>query len=251
MTLTQDTLSQDAFLGGRLQIKQPRKGYRAGVDPVFLASAVPATSGQSVLELGLGVGVASLCLASRVKGLAQYGVEIQPDYAALARENAAENNVNLEVVEADIAALPPELKAMSFDHVIMNPPYYQRQNGSAAHDPGRETSLGETLALSEWITAGVKRLKPGGILTLIQRIDRLPEVIEACHGMGALELRPLAPRMGRAAVLGLVHMRKGGRTPFQLYAPLILHDGDRHEADKESYCPQVKAILREGAAFPL
>ena len=59
MTLTSgfDTTA-DAFLGGRLTLKQPVAGYRAGVDPVLLASAVAAQAGQSVLELGCGTGAA-------------------------------------------------------------------------------------------------------------------------------------------------------------------------------------------------
>jgi len=46
-----DMLTRDEFLGGRLGILQPKKGYRAGVDPVLLAASVPARAGQSVLEL--------------------------------------------------------------------------------------------------------------------------------------------------------------------------------------------------------
>ena len=53
-------VTEDAFLGGKLHLKQPRRGYRAGVDPVLLAAAVPAQAGQSVLDLGCGVGAAAL-----------------------------------------------------------------------------------------------------------------------------------------------------------------------------------------------
>ncbi|HBU54373.1 MAG TPA: methyltransferase, partial [Sulfitobacter sp.] len=35
-----DALTRDAFLGGKLHLWQPRKGYRAGVDPVLLAATV-------------------------------------------------------------------------------------------------------------------------------------------------------------------------------------------------------------------
>ena len=80
-----EALSQDGFLGGRLAIWQPRVGYRAAMDPVLLAAAVAARAGESVLELGCGVGVASLCLGSRVPGLALTGLELQPAYARLAR----------------------------------------------------------------------------------------------------------------------------------------------------------------------
>ena len=91
-------VSVDGFLGGQLRLAQPKIGYRAGIDPVLLAAACPAQRGQEVLELGCGVGVASLCLGRRVPGLALHGVEILHDYAQMARENAARNGSNLTCV---------------------------------------------------------------------------------------------------------------------------------------------------------
>jgi tRNA1(Val) A37 N6-methylase TrmN6 len=243
-------LTEDAFLGGRLRLKQPRHGYRAGVDPVFLAAAVPALPGQTVLELGLGSGAASLCLGTRIPGLVLVGIERQPDYAALARANAGVNGVALEVVEGDIATMPEVLRARNFDHVIMNPPYYLRKDGTAAADPGREGALGEELPLAAWVEAATRRLKPGGRMTVIQKAERLPDLMSACTRLGSLELRPLAPRLGRAAVLVLLTARKGGRAAFRLHPPLILHDGDRHETDGDSYRPEIQSILRNGAGLP-
>ncbi|MFZ2468854.1 MAG: methyltransferase, partial [Parvibaculum sedimenti] len=37
--------TDDGFLGGRLQLLQPAKGYRAGIDAVLLAASVPARHG--------------------------------------------------------------------------------------------------------------------------------------------------------------------------------------------------------------
>ena len=37
--------SSDAFLGGRLTLRQPLDGYRAAIDPVLLAAAVMAAPG--------------------------------------------------------------------------------------------------------------------------------------------------------------------------------------------------------------
>ena len=91
-------LTRYAFLGGQLQVWQPRQGYRAGVDPVLLAASVPARAGDTVLELGCGAGVASLCLGRRIDGLHLTGLELQPAYADLARRNAAENRIGLQVM---------------------------------------------------------------------------------------------------------------------------------------------------------
>ena len=58
-------LTDDKFLGGQLTLMQPRDGYRAGLDPVFLAASITAHVGESVLDLGCGVGAAALCLGFR------------------------------------------------------------------------------------------------------------------------------------------------------------------------------------------
>ena len=164
MTFAEDDLTRDAFLGGRVAAWQPRHGYRAATDPVLLAAAVEARAGQSVLELGCGAGVASLCLAARVPGLRITGVERQADYADLARRNAGEG---MEVITADIADLPADLRQRSFDHVIANPPYYPAGGGSPARDAGREAALREDTPLDLWVAAAARRLAPKGWFTVI------------------------------------------------------------------------------------
>src|SRR5580692_7243816 len=85
--------SDDALLGGRVHLHQPAQGYRVAIDPVLLAAAVPAAEGDRVLDIGCGVGAASLCLAARVPGCRIVGLELQPALAQLAAENAARNAV--------------------------------------------------------------------------------------------------------------------------------------------------------------
>ena len=53
----------------------------------------PAQAGEHAVDLGAGVGAAGLALARRVDGLAVTLVEIDPELAALARENAARNGL--------------------------------------------------------------------------------------------------------------------------------------------------------------
>lgn len=244
----QDELSEDHFLGGKLRLLQPLAGYRAATDPVLLAAAVTAQAGQSVLDLGCGAGAAALCLGIRVPGVLLTGLELQPAYAALARENAARNALDLNVIEGDIAALPPALRAQTFDHVIANPPYYAANN-PAATDAGRDTALREAAPASLWVDVGLRRLQSGGVLTMIHLAERLPALLGALEGRASATVLPLCPRAGRAASRVILQARKGGRAAFRLLAPLVLHEGARHEADRDSFTPEVTAILRSGDAL--
>ena len=248
MTLTfqASDLTQNDFLGGKLNLLQPRTGYRAGVDPVLLAASVPARAGQSVLELGCGAGAAILCLAARVADLRLTGVELQADYADLAVQNGDRNGTPIEVITADLTSLPADLRQRQFDHVIMNPPYFDRNNSSRSTDSGKDIAFGGETPLSDWLTVGAKRLAPRGVLTLIQRIERLPEVLTHCT-LGSKVVLPIAARHGRDATLFILQARKGGRGDFRLLAPLIMHQGAEHTKDGESYTETVGAILRSGA----
>jgi tRNA1(Val) A37 N6-methylase TrmN6 len=245
-------VTRDAFLGGRLTLCQPERGYRAGVDPVLLAAATPARPGQSVLELGCGVGAALFCLGVRVPGLDLTGVELQPAYAALARDNAARNGLAARIEVADLRELPRTLRDRAFDQVMANPPYFDRRQGTASGAAGREVALGGDTPLADWIETATRRLAPKGYLTLVQKADRLPEVLGAMdHRLGSVTVWPVAGRAGRAADRVLVSARKDGRAPFRLRAPLVLHEGPAHGRDAEDYTPQIRTVLRDGAALPL
>ncbi len=240
-------LTCNDFLGGRVRLWQPRSGYRAGVDPVLLAASVPAQAGQSVLELGCGAGAAIQCLMARVPLLKATGVELQAGYADLARCNS-EQNAAITVVEADLNALPNDLRQEQFDHVIANPPYYRAGAHSPATDAGRQIALGEDTPLEDWINVAARRLAPRGYLHMIQRADRLPDMLAGCAGrLGSIQVLPLAPRADRASELVILRARKGGRAAFRLHAPLILHLGEQHVEDGESYTPVVSAVLRDAA----
>ncbi|WP_166417563.1 tRNA1(Val) (adenine(37)-N6)-methyltransferase [Cochlodiniinecator piscidefendens] len=246
-----DALTQDAFLNGALKIWQPRKGYRAGVDPVLLAATVPVKSGQSVLELGCGVGVASLCLGRRISGLHLAGLELQMPYAELARRNGVENNLNFSVYDGDLRQLPQDVRDNRYDHVIANPPYYLRSQGTGSQDTGRDVSLAGDTPLDEWIKVAAKRLLPKGYLSVIQDMRRLPELLTAMEThVGSIEMQPITGREGRAANLVIVRGRKLGRAAFKSHAPIALHAGQEHERDGDDYALNISNVLRHGAFLP-
>ena len=245
-----DGLTRDGFLGGRLHLWQPAKGFRSGVDAVLLAASVEAKAGQAVLELGCGAGAAMLCLGTRVPGLRLAGLEVQPDYAALARRNAEAAGLAAEIHEGDLRAMPAALKAQAFDHVIANPPYYRPDRWTAPQAADRARALGEEAALGDWLDAAARRLKPGGYVHVIQKAPRFADLLAAAEGrFGAVELKPVAPRAGRAAELVILRARKGAKTPPRLCAPLVLHAGAAHVTDGADWTPEAEALLRDSGGL--
>jgi tRNA1Val (adenine37-N6)-methyltransferase len=252
MTFAPEELTCDGFLGGKLRLHQPRAGYRAATDPVLLASFVPARPGERVLDLGCGVGTAGLCLARRVEGIELHGLEIQPAYAGLARRNAVENGFAMAVHEGDLRSPPADLRRLSFDHVLMNPPFYRAGSATAPNDRGRDVAHREGEAsLGDWIATGLRRLAPKGWLSLIHRAERLGAILSALEpSAGGIIVLPLAARSGRAASRVLVRARKSGAEPLQLCFPLVMHEGDRHLADGGGYTEAASKLLA-GSAMDL
>lgn len=99
-------VTDDAVLGGRLRLKQPKRGHRVGHDAILLAATCPAHAGERVVDLGAGVGAAGLALAARVAGIEVTLVEVDAELAALAAENAQLNGLAARVhaVVLDVAA---------------------------------------------------------------------------------------------------------------------------------------------------
>lgn len=244
-------LTRDGFLGGRILLWQPRDGYRAAIDPVLLAAFTPAVAGMRALDLGCGAGTAGLCLAARVPGLDLHGLEVQPAYAALARRNAAENDLPLVVHEGDLRRPPAALRAAAFDVALANPPFHARRT-PAARDPGRDAAHREGEAdVSEWIAAALRRLGPQGVLVMIHLPARLPAILAALTGAaGAVEVATVLPRADRAASRVLVRARKGARGPLALLPPLVLH-GNGVAAHRNKYTEEAERVLRGEAALLL
>jgi tRNA1Val (adenine37-N6)-methyltransferase len=236
--------TKDKFLGGRIVVQQPAKGFRAGLDAVMLAAAIPAKSKSEILELGTGVGTASLCLASRVAGCGITGVEIDAKLVDLAIANAKANKVadRVTFVEDDVFQLRPALRHL-FDHVMCNPPFHD-EKGMASPNAARDRALRDRHRLRDWFDIGLKRTTARGTFTAIVRADRLKEVIGHLPETG-VSVFPLWPKPVEPAKRVIVQVRKGVRSQSVILPGLVLHD------DHGKYTPEADAVLRGERALSL
>lgn len=245
-----EDLTEDAFLGGQLRLRQPKSGHRAGHDAMLLAAATPACPGHRVVEFGAGVGAAGLAVARRVAGIKLVLVEIDAGLAVLARENASTNAIAAEAIVLDVASSAPAFAAVglgpdSVDVVLMNPPF----NDAARHRASPDKALAhmaDASTLESWIHAARRILKSSGVLSLIWRADAMAEVLAALgRGFGSLVILPVHGDAGKPAIRVLVRATKGGKAPTQILAGLMLND--------ESALPnkRVQDILAGKGVLPL
>ncbi len=242
-------VSEDALLNGRVRLAQPAAGYRAAIDPVFLAAAVPAGPGELVLDVGTGVGAAALCLAWRVPGARVRGVELQPDLLRLAIRNVEANGMigRVDMMLGDLLRAPPRLAPASFHHVMANPPYQGPRSGSEPANLGKAIANREGEAgLADWARFCLAMVRPKGSITVIHRADRMEELLAALYPLaGEIVVFPLWPGGNRPAIRVLVRARKGIFAPTRLAAGLVLHEADGR------FTPTAEAILRDGAGLVL
>lgn len=231
------------LLGGRVRHVQPAAGHRTGLEPVLLAAAIPARSGQHVLEGGTGSGAGLLCLAARVPGISGTGIERDTAMADLAQQNAIANGwPDLRIIAGDLADAHG---LAEIDHAFVNPPWHDPA-GTPSPDNSKELAKrGAAPLLTTWATALARPLRWHGTLTMIVAAGVLPAALAAFAeaGCGSPCVLPFWPKPGRAAKLIMVHGVKGGRGACRVLPGLVLHgpDGQFTEA--------ADAILRHGAAL--
>jgi tRNA1(Val) A37 N6-methylase TrmN6 len=242
--------TEDAFLDGRLILRQPAKGHRIGTDALLLAAATEARA--RVCDLGAGVGAAGLAL--RLAGAAEVVlVEREPAFLACARTNAARPGLDgVTVVEADVFVRRsflrwPAVADQSFDAVATNPPYAQELRGRRTPVAlKRAAHAMEGGDLPDWLRCAARLLKDGGRLTLIHRADRIAEVLAALPSrLGGVAIRPVAPTADAAATRILIGAVAGSRAASRLLAPLVLHDASGR------FTPEAEALHRGQAALSM
>ena len=242
-------LSEDRLLGGRVVLCQPRAGYRAAIDPVLLAAAVPASSGDHILDIGCGVGAAALCLAARVAGCRITGLEAERDLVRLASENIALNGYGDRVfaILGDLLRPPPRLEPGGFAHVMANPPFLEAAAASPSpHRAKASANIEGEADLAAWVRFALTMVRAKGSVTFIHRADRLEQLLAQFAGRaGEIVVFPLWAGRDKPAKRVILRARKGIETPTRLTPGLVLHEADGR------FTAEAEAVLRAAAPLTL
>jgi tRNA1(Val) A37 N6-methylase TrmN6 len=242
-------LSVDDMIGGKIRLRQPVSGYRVSMDTIMLQAVVPAKAGDTVLEAGTGTGAAALCLARRIDGVYVTGLELQESLLRIAEQNIEANGLKgrVSVVNGCVSQTNGPLKAGTFDHVMVNPPYLDP--GSALSSPSQTKNrahMNSTATLKDWVDFAVNYAQHKASVSFIFRADRIHELIYLLYGkVGDLTICPLWPRHGIPAKRVIIQGRKGVHGVTCMTPGIALH------SETERYTQAAEHILRDGQAIDL
>lgn len=234
-----DEITEDGLLDGRIRLRQPKRGYRAGLDAALLAAACDAGAGARVLEAGCGAGGALLAAAVR-RPLARFtGVERDREALELARQNIALNDLadRVEAIDGDVAVRFSSLGLPHFDLVMANPPFFDDPGALRGPAAERRGAWMADDGLEAWIGFLSKAVREGGTITVIHRADRLADILALlAPKAGSVQVRPVHPFADEPAKRVIVRAIKTGKAPMRMLPPLILHDreGGKHTAETEA-----------------
>lgn len=238
-------VGEDALLGGRLRLVQPRRGHRAGTDAILLAAEAGIGPGWRIADFGAGTGAVGLALALREPSARVILVERDPWLAGLCARNIALNGVGERgmALALDLLAPRPGREAAGLtglDLVVTNPPFAEAGDAPASPEPLRASAHElPPGGFRRWIAAAADALAHRGRLVLIQRADRIVACLDALRpAFGGMALRPVHARAEAPAIRVLLSAVRGGRAAPQLLPPLVLHGPDGR------FTPQAEAIHR-------
>jgi len=242
--------TKNKFLGGRLKIYQQKKGFRAGHDSVILASSIPAKRGDKCLELGVGTGVVSLCLLSRVEDLKIVGIDNDQDVLSLAKENSIINNFQdkLVLIKGDLNKGLKEsskLQRQSFDHIYSNPPYYIEDEIIFPLNEGKRNAYeGNSDTFKVWLKIALTLVKSKGSITFINHIKNLPKMLNLfTSSMGDIKITPIFSDIKKPAYRFLISGVRDSKKPLKFTKGLVLNNKDGKNTKK------IENILRFGKSL--
>lgn len=222
---------------------QTHDGLRASMDSVLLAALVQAKKGERLLDMGCGTGAVGLCVNDRLKDreLMISGIDHQEKMILLAEQNARANGLcnRCWYITADVTDRGV-FDRESFDHIVMNPPYYDPGKRLQSPDPARETAF-STDDLSQWIGSALHWVRQGGSLSMIYPASGLSDSLSlVTKGFGAIEILPVYSKPQDPAIRVILRMIRNRKTPLVLHPPIVMCNPDGSQSD------QAIAILRDG-----
>ena len=169
----------EEVLFGRIRMTIPDAQFRVSTDSMVLADFCRDAGGRG-LDLGCGCGTLGLLLLGSGAAGSVCGIEIQPEAARQAEENARRNGLadRFSVVCGDLRQAHAQIPAGSFDFAVSNPPYYPPGSGRLRKEDSLSLARSELCCpLDALCAAAARALRWGGRLYLVHKPERLADLM--------------------------------------------------------------------------
>lgn len=214
-------------LWGGFSLIQDDRFFKLGQDSMLLSAFAAPPPRAKILDLGCGNGALGVLLCARHPAVDVTGLELQPDVAALARENAAHNRLDarLRIVCGDWTDCRALFAPGAFDYIVCNPPYFAPGSGRAARGDNRRTARQESEArAASAARAAAYCVKYGGRAAFVYRPERVCELMcdmRRC-GLEPKRLRFVHQNARAVPSAVLIEARRGSAPGVQVLPPLLV-----------------------------
>lgn len=224
----EDECVDDLQLDG-LRIIQKKEGFKFGMDAVLLSDFAKDSPSKRTVDLCTGTGIVAILLSAKTKTPYICGVEIQKSIADMAKRSTELNGISdrVEIVEADLKDATTILGKVSFDKVVVNPPYMKGGTGNVNDEDMKTISRHEIFCdIDDVIKAAAGLLVPKGKLFMVHRPQRLPDIMEAMrkYKIEPKRMRLVAPSVGKVPNLLLIEGMLGGGSELRFMPQLYVYD---------------------------
>lgn len=171
----------DLFDYNNRKIYQYNDTFKFSLDSILLSEFVDINNKKNtIVDLCTGLGPIPLVLSTKTNNKI-YGIEIQKEIAALAKETVKYNKLNnqIEIIYDDIKNINNYFSKKSIDIITCNPPFFKVEKNSIVNEceiekNSRHEFLIDIESIFE-ISSSI--LKDNGVLYLVHRPERIDDII--------------------------------------------------------------------------
>lgn len=222
----------DLLIKENLSIIQNDDVFSFSTDALLLAHLTPLKKKDKVMDICSGNGIIPLLLSHRTH-MPIDAIEIQPQLVDMARRSVRYNELEEQIYvhEMDIKCVKQRFLPSQYDVVTCNPPYFRAnqeyQHLKEAHRIARTEILCTFL---DCVQSANHLLKQGGKMVVVQRADRLIDVLSDMRMVG-IEPKMVYPIYSSpekpAAITVVVVGIKGGKPDVKVMPPFYIYNTDK------------------------
>lgn len=228
-----------------LKIVQDKNYFNFSLESVLLPNFIKVNkSDNKIIDLGCGNLPMPLIINYLYPEKEIIGIELQKEIYDLAIETLKINNLEnkIKVLNIDIKDIKSYFNSESFDIVISNPPYFNKNEQTKIND-NRVKSIARheiAITLEEIIEKASFLLKNKGKFGLVHRTERLDDVIILLkkYNIEPKKIQFIYPKIDKPSNLFLLEGVKNTGKGIKVLKPLIVHD------KKNNYSQEIKEIFK-------